>query len=171
MSRCVEVLWTWGTKLFGFVPICPTTICRTTIDFLPRSDYLVNMRATSRKAGQLLTAIFTLSVFAPLLLCGGSSFTKAEASDCCRAMGSQCQKNKSNNPCCKHEAVAPLHLAVTSTSELAPPQPLATISLLPVAASDGLLGRQSRHQLFDFLQGHSPPESVPLFIFHSTLLI
>jgi hypothetical protein len=129
------------------------------------------MRQYTRKIARLLTVAFVLSAFTPLLLCGGSSFTKAEASDCCRAMDFKCHKNDGNGACCQHQSVAPLNLAITSALKLAPPQPLATIGLLPVVATGGVLGSQSCHQVFDFLPGHSPPGTVPLFLFHSTLLI
>ncbi|PYV02372.1 MAG: hypothetical protein DMG26_11530 [Acidobacteria bacterium] len=125
----------------------------------------------SRRLAQLLTLAFLASIFAPFLLCGGGSLTQAEASDCCRAMQFKCHKSDGDGACCKHQTVAPLHLAITSPSELRPPQPLATLGLLPVAASGGLLGTQSPHQLFDLFSGHSPPETAPLFLLNSTLLI
>src|SRR5438132_4204177 len=126
------------------------------------------MRWYARKVAILLLVGFGLLIFTPLLLCGGSSFSKSEASDCCRAMDYKCHKSEGDGPCCKHESVAPLHLAIHSPSELAPPpQPLATVSLLPIIAND-LFGAQSRHHLFVLIPGHSPPETVSLFLFNST---
>lgn len=129
------------------------------------------MRRYSRRLAKFLTVAFVVSIFTPLLLCGGDSFTKAEASDCCRAMGLKCHKNNSDSACCKHQNVGPLDLAVTSAAQLAPPQPLATIGLFPIVAKGGLLENQTGHRLFELFSGHSPPENVPLFILHSTLLI
>jgi hypothetical protein len=129
------------------------------------------MRRYTRKLATFVTLAFVLSIFTPLLLCGGTSFTKAEASDCCRAMDFKCHKNEGDGPCCKHQSIAPLNLAITSAVELAPAQPLTTIGLLPVIANSGLLASQCRHQLFIFSSGHSPPETVPLFLINSTLLI
>src|SRR5215467_277264 len=128
------------------------------------------MRRCARKITILLLVGFGLLIFSPLLLCGGSSFTKSEASDCCRAMDYKCNNSKSNGPCCKHESVAPLHLAIHSPSELSPPQPLATVGVLSITGNE-LFGNQSGHHLLILLPGHSPPESVALFLFHSTLLI
>lgn len=129
------------------------------------------MRRYSREFASLLTLLFAVSGFSPLLLCGGSSFTKAEASDCCRAMQFKCHKNNGDEPCCKHRTVAPLHLALTSTFEVAAPQPPALRTLVPIVAGSELLTRQAGHQFSDLFAGHSPPETVPLFLLHSTLLV
>jgi hypothetical protein len=83
----------------------------------------------------------------------------------------KCHKKDAEGACCKHQTITPLHLAVTSISELAPPQPVALIGLAPILASGDLLRGQPGHQVFDLFPGHSPPETIPLFIFHSALLI
>ena len=132
--------------------------------------YLSFVRRHVRSLAKLLTLTFGLSAFAPLLLCGGGSPTKTEASACCRAMQFQCHKTDGDSACCKHQSVAPLQPAMASASPLAP-QPLATLGLLPVGVAGGLLANQSRQRLIDSLLVHSPPEGVPLFLFHSTLLI
>src|SRR2546423_13126527 len=126
------------------------------------------MRRYTRKLARVLTAAFVLSIFTPLLLCGGTSFTKVEASDCCRAMDSKCHKTNGDDPCCKHQSVAPLNLAISSAPQLAPPQALVAFSLLPVVLGTAPVSSQFHRQFFQFFHGHSPPEAVPLFLFHST---
>jgi len=118
-----------------------------------------------------MTLAFGLSAFVPFLLCGGGSPTKAEASACCRAMQFKCHKTDGDSACCKHQSVAPLQPAIASASVVAPPQPLATVGVLSITVTGGSLAGQFGDRLLDLFPAHSPPGSVPLFLFHSTFLI
>jgi len=129
------------------------------------------MRRHVRSLARLVTLAFAVSVFVPFLLCGADSVTKAEASACCRAMQFKCHKTDGESPCCKHQSVAPVQPAISSASQVAPPQPLATVGVLPIAVTGSLLAGQFGDRLFDLFPAHSPPGSVPLFLFHSTFLI
>src|SRR5215472_8029277 len=129
------------------------------------------MRRHARRLARSVTLAYALSVFVPFLLCGAGPVTKTESSACCRAMQFKCHKAHGDGPCCKHQSVAPVQSAIASASQVPPLQPLATVGVLPIAVTGGLLGRQFCHRLFDLSPAHAPPGNVPLFLFHSTLLI
>jgi hypothetical protein len=141
-----------------------------TLDLSPRVGYLSFVRRHVRSFARLVTLAFGLSTFAPFLLCGGFP-TKAEASACCRAMQFKCHKADGDSACCKHQRIAPLQPAIASASQATPPQPLATVGLLPAAVTARSLASNFGQLLFDLFPAHSPPGSVPLFLFHSTFLI
>ncbi|PYV09675.1 MAG: hypothetical protein DMG23_10190 [Acidobacteria bacterium] len=124
------------------------------------SDYTFRMRGQLLNLAKFLIVAFALSIFMPLLLCGGGSFTKAEASNCCRALQFECQQKDGAGACGKHQTITPVHLAVTSASELAPPQPLTLIGLAPVLSSGDLLRGQVGHHLFNLFPRHFPPEAI-----------
>ena len=142
-----------------------------TLDLKRNAGYLSSVRRHVRSFAKLVTLAFGLSAFAPFLLCGGGFPTKAEASACCRAMQFQCHKTDGESACCKHQSVAPVQPAISSASQVAPPQPLATVGVLPIAVTGSLLAGQFGDRLLDLFPAHSPPGSVPLFLFHSTFLI
>jgi hypothetical protein len=155
----------YEAKIWGhlFIPI---------IDLEKYMIYVISMRRHLRGLAKFVLLAFALSVFTQSLLCGAGSFTKSEASECCRAMLFKCHATEADSACCKHETIAPLHLAITPARLLAPRQPLATVSVLPVAAAAGaLLGNQCGHRIFDLFPAHSPPEGVSLFLLLATFLI
>jgi hypothetical protein len=129
------------------------------------------MRRHVRSLARLETLAFAISVFVPFLLCGAGLVAKEEASACCRAMQFKCHKTDGDSACCKQQSVAPPQPAIASASQLAPPQPQATVGLLPADLTCGLLGNQSGHRVIEQFPVHSPPDGVPLFLFHSTFLI
>jgi hypothetical protein len=129
------------------------------------------MRRHVRSLARLVTLAFALSLLVPFLLCGAGSVTRVEASACCRAMQFKCHRADGDGACCKHQSVAPVQLGIASASQVAPPQPLATVGVLPVVVTGGLLESQFGNRLFDLSFAHSPPGGVPLFLFHSTFLI
>ena len=150
----------WG---YLFIPI---------IDLRTYMIYVITMRRHVRGLAKLVVFAFALSAFTQFLLCGAGSFTKSEASECCRAMQFKCHATEADSACCEHETIAPLHLAITPVRLLAPRQPLATIGVLPVAAAAGaLVGNQCGHRIFDLFPAHSPPEGVSLFLLLATFLI
>ena len=83
----------------------------------------------------------------------------------------KCHKTDGGGACCKHEGVTPVQPAIGSASQVTPPQPLATVGVLPVAVTGDSLVGQFGDRLFDLFPAHSPPGSIPLFLFHSTFLI
>ena len=120
---------------------------------------------------RLVVLSLLLSAFVSPLLCGQGFATAEQTAECCRAMQGQCQKRGTGASCCndKPAAPAPVAVAPASVDVRLCPSP-ATISILPppadVTFSSFTLQRRSR---FSF--GHSPPRDVPLFLYHSTLLI
>jgi len=142
-----------------------------TLDLKRNAGYLSSVRRHVRSFAKLVTLAFGLSAFAPFLLCGGGFPTKAEASACCRAMQFQCHKTNGDSACCKHQSVAPVPPGITSASQVSPSRPLATVGVLPVAVTARSLASHFGQRLFDLFPAHSPPGSVPLFLFHLILLI
>jgi hypothetical protein len=155
----------------GDAPIMRVNRVIPPLDLRQRVGYLSSMRRHMRSLGSLVTLAFALSVFVPFLLCGAGSVTKAEASACCRAMRFKCHKADGDGACCKHQSVAPVPPGITSASQVSPPRPLATVGVLTIAAAGGSLAGQFGDRLFDLFPAHSPPGSIPLFLFHSTFLI
>ena len=154
----------------GDAPIMRVNRVIPPLDLRQRVGYLSSMRRHVRSFAKLLTLAFGLSPFAPFLLCGSGSPTKLEASACCRAMQFKCHKTDGDGACCKHERVTPVQPAIASASHLAPP-PLATVGVLPIAVTGGSRAAQYGDRQLDLFPAHSPPGSVPLFLFHSILLI
>src|SRR6516165_10692347 len=126
-----------------------------TLDLKRKAGYLSSVRRHVRSFAKLVTLAFGLSAFAPFLLCGGGSPTKVEASACCRAMQFKCHKTDGDSACCNHQSVAPFQPAIASGSPLAPPQPLATINVLPIPVTGGALAGQFGDRLFDLFPAHS----------------
>jgi len=133
--------------------------------------YAVDMRPLSRLLAGTLTVTLVLLVFGPFLLCGGGSTNKAEMATCCRAMHFQCHKKDGLSSCCDHETVDALHVTLSIARDGNSVQPqLAWAPLADAVRTDEWHARAG-YSTFPLSPIHSPPQSTPLFLRHSTLLI
>jgi hypothetical protein len=132
--------------------------------------YSGGMPSLSRKLASSLILALLASIFGPLFLCGGGPMNKAEGSACCRAMHFRCHVKDGRSSCCEHQTMAVLQITLNTPQSECSPQTPSPISLpYAVSTHDVLAAASSRAILV--VPSHSPPEAVPLFLRHATLLI
>lgn len=137
--------------------------------FPTRSVIEQGVRGSTKNLSKCLALLIGLAFFAPVLQCGAGLATANQTMACCRAMKDACHK-MSGDACCHHrpDKLSPM-ISAPPAQHFSGVQPAFTAALLPATGS--ALPVRPLRCFAPSSVSHSPPGSIPLFLFHSTLLI